>query len=231
MIYITGDTHARFERVELFCKENNTSKDDILIILGDAGLNYYCNKKDSKLKEYVSSLPITIFSIHGNHEERPFNIDSYKLVDFCGGKVWIEDEFPNLLFAKDGEVYDFNGVSTLVIGGAYSVDKFYRQMMGYMWFKDEQPNEEIKKEVEDKLENIGWKVDCVLTHTTPLKYEPKEWFLKTVIQSTVDKTTEKWLDKLEDRLDYKKWYCGHYHGEKKIDKLEFMYGTTHIFGL
>ena len=41
MIYITGDTHARFERVELFCKENNTSKDDILIILGDAGLNYY----------------------------------------------------------------------------------------------------------------------------------------------------------------------------------------------
>ena len=31
MIYITGDTHARFERVELFCKENNTSKDDILI--------------------------------------------------------------------------------------------------------------------------------------------------------------------------------------------------------
>ena len=76
MIYITGDTHARFERVELFCKENNTSKDDILIILGDAGLNYYCNKKDSKLKEYVSSLPITIFSIHGNHEERPFNIES-----------------------------------------------------------------------------------------------------------------------------------------------------------
>ena len=70
-----------------------------------------------------------------------------------------------------------------------------------------------------------------MTHTTPLKYEPKEWFLKTVIQSTVDKTTEKWLDKLEDRLDYKKWYCGHYHGEKKIDKLEFMYGTTHIFGL
>ena len=229
MIYITGDTHARFERVELFCKENNTSKDDILIILGDAGLNYYCNKKDSKLKEYVSSLPITIFSIHGNHEERPFNIDSYKLVDFCGGKVWIEDEFPNLLFAKDGEVYDFNGISTLVVGGAYSVDKFYRQMMGYMWFKDEQPSEEIKREVEEKLENIGWNIDCVLTHTTPVKYEPVEWFLSGVNQSTVDKSTELWLDIIEEKLNYKKWYCGHYHGEKKIDKIEFMFNSTHIF--
>jgi 3-oxoacid CoA-transferase subunit A len=229
MIYITGDTHARFERVELFCKENNTSKDDILIILGDAGLNYYCNKKDSKLKEYVSSLPITIFSIHGNHEERPFNIDSYKLVDFCGGKVWIEDEFPNLLFAKDGEVYDFNGVSTLVIGGAYSVDKFYRQMMGYMWFKDEQPSECIKKEVEEKLDSIGWKIDCILSHTTPVKYEPVEWFLSGINQSTVDKSTELWLDTIENKLDYKKWYCGHYHGEKKIDKVEFMFNSTHIF--
>lgn len=229
MIYITGDTHARFERVELFCKENNTSKDDILIILGDAGLNYYCNKRDTKLKEYVSSLPITIFSIHGNHEERPFNIDSYKLVDFCGGKVWIEDEFPNLLFAKDGEVYDFNGISTLVVGGAYSVDKFYRQMMGYMWFKDEQPSEEIKREVEEKLENIGWNIDCVLTHTTPVKYEPVEWFLSGVNQSTVDKSTELWLDIIEEKLNYKKWYCGHYHGEKKIDKIEFMFNSTHIF--
>ena len=229
MIYITGDTHARFDRVELFCKENNTSKDDILIILGDAGLNYYCNKKDKKLKEYVSSLPITIFSIHGNHEERPFNIDSYKLKDFCGGKVWVEEEYPNLLFAKDGEVYDFNGISTLVIGGSYSVDKFYRQMMGYMWFKDEQPSEEIKREVEEKLENIGWNIDCVLTHTTPVKYEPVEWFLSGVNQSTVDKSTELWLDIIEEKLNYKKWYCGHYHGEKKIDKIEFMFNSTHIF--
>ena len=229
MIYITGDTHARFERVELFCKENNTSKDDILIILGDAGLNYYCNKRDTKLKEYVSSLPIIIFSIHGNHEERPFNIDSYKLLDFCGGKVWIEDEFPNLLFAKDGEVYDFNGISTLVVGGAYSVDKFYRQMMGYMWFKDEQPSEEIKREVENKLNSVDWRIDCVLSHTTPVKYEPVEWFLSGINQSTVDKSTELWLDTIENKLDYKKWYCGHYHGEKKIDKVEFMFNSTHLF--
>lgn len=34
MIYITGDTHGSFERVENFCQRFNTKNDDIMIILG-----------------------------------------------------------------------------------------------------------------------------------------------------------------------------------------------------
>ena len=41
-------------------------------------------------------------------------------------------------------------------------------------------------------------------------------------QSRVDKSTEEWLDRIEEKLTYRKWYCGHYHTEKKIDKLEIM---------
>lgn len=63
----------------------------------------------------------------------------------------------------------------------------------------------------------------MLSHTTPLKYEPVEVFMSGVDQSSVDKSTEVWLDGIEDRLEYKKWYCGHYHTEKKIDKLEIMF--------
>ena len=63
----------------------------------------------------------------------------------------------------------------------------------------------------------------VLSHTTPLKYEPVEVFMSGVDQGSVDKSTEIWLDGIEDRLEYKKWYCGHYHTEKKIDKLEIMF--------
>ena len=44
-----------------------------------------------------------------------------------------------------------------------------------------------------------------------------------VDQNRVDKSTEIWLDGIEDRLKYKKWYCGYYHTEKKIDKLEIMF--------
>ena len=38
MIYITGDTHGSFERVESFCERMKTKREDILIILGDAGI-------------------------------------------------------------------------------------------------------------------------------------------------------------------------------------------------
>lgn len=40
MIYITGDTHGRFERVEQFSERFGTSREDVLIILGDAGINF-----------------------------------------------------------------------------------------------------------------------------------------------------------------------------------------------
>ena len=50
-----------------------------------------------------------------------------------------------------------------------------------------------------------------------------------VDQSSVDKSTEIWLDGIEDRLEYKKWYCGYYHTEKKIDKLEMMFENFAMF--
>lgn len=69
----------------------------------------------------------------------------------------------------------------------------------------------------------------MLSHTTPLKYEPVEVFLPGVDQSKVDKSTEEWLDGIEDKLEYQKWYCGHYHTEKKIDRLEIMFQNVEEF--
>ena len=42
-------------------------------------------------------------------------------------------------------------------------------------------------------------------------------------QRKVDKSTEEWLGKIEERLTYDKWFCGHYHTSKPIDKLRFMF--------
>ena len=46
MIYLTGDTHGRFERIGIFCDKMQTSRDDILIILGDAGINFHAGTLD-----------------------------------------------------------------------------------------------------------------------------------------------------------------------------------------
>ena len=53
MIYITGDVHRRFGRLEHFCKENKTTSKDVMIVLGDASLNYYLNEKDLRLKDVM----------------------------------------------------------------------------------------------------------------------------------------------------------------------------------
>lgn len=41
MIYITRDTHGDFDRLIRFCSRFQTTREDTMIILGDAGFNYY----------------------------------------------------------------------------------------------------------------------------------------------------------------------------------------------
>lgn len=223
MIYITGDTHRDFSR--LYGLEM-TSK-DILIILGDIGINYCLNDEDIKIKEFLKKLKVRLFCIQGNHEERPENISSYHELEMFGGKVYIEDDYPNLIFAKNAELYNIDGKSVLVIGGAYSVDKEDRLLYGYKWFKDEQLSQYEMNNILDKYS--GKNIDIILSHTCPYKYEPREVFMAGLDQSKVDKAMEHFLDEVEEKVNYKKWYCGHYHTEKQIDKLEFMFGRIKLF--
>lgn len=100
MIIIRGDTNGRFDDVSRFCREAGTTRDDVFIILGDAGINYLGGVYDHVKKQVITDIPVTLFCNHGNHECRPENIPSYHLIDFRGGKAYVEDEFQNIVFAK-----------------------------------------------------------------------------------------------------------------------------------
>jgi len=228
MIYITGDKHTDFSNVYTFCLEHQTTTNDVMIILGDAGINYFLDDRDYILKNSLLQYPITFFCIHGNHEERPQNIATYKTKKFYSGLVCYEADYPNILFAKDGEIYNFNDKQVLVIGGAYSVDKHYRIAMGYKWYGSEQPTVDTKNRILTIANNKKDNVDIVLSHTCPYKYLPYEAFLSGVDQSKVDQSTEKFLDEIEQTLNYKKWYCGHYHIEKSIDRIRFMFDEIDV---
>ena len=56
-----------------------------------------------------------------------------------------------MLFARDGDIFIMDGTKHLVIGGAYSVDKYYRLENNLLWFADEQPSAEIKAYVEEQI--------------------------------------------------------------------------------
>ncbi|MCM1008228.1 MAG: metallophosphoesterase [Ruminococcus flavefaciens] len=221
MVYITGDIHGSMYPIYELCNALSPTFEDVVVILGDVAANYDLNSRDRQFKRQMSRFQPTFFCIHGNHECRPQNIASYKEKQWNGGTVMYEEEFPNILFPVDGEIFMLAEMKCLVIGGAYSVDKYFRLQRGLNWWADEQPSEEIKIRIEDQIYNNH--IDVVFSHTCPYKHTPIECFLPGIDQSTVDNSTEHWLDTIEESIDYKAWYCGHWHINKRIDRMHFLY--------
>ena len=221
MVYLTGDIHGNPTRIVQFAEKNNLTEKDTIIILGDVGMNYYGNRRDRLAKMLLSEVAPTVLCIHGNHEMRPNTVEGYTTKKWNGGTVWYEEEFPNLLFARDGDIFKIEKHKYLVLGGAYSVDKYYRLQRGFGWWCDEQPSDEIKQRTQAIIESET--ADIVLSHTCPLRYIPTEMFLPMVDQSTVDQSTEEWLGEIEARIDYKAWFCGHWHVDKRVDKMHFLF--------
>ena len=236
-IFISGDKHGDYKNVEQFCLKWNTSKDDLLIILGDNGVNYWGPHRDKKLKNYLSALPITFFMIKGNHDQRP-SLKSYHIAPpvphpLVMGSCLMEDDWPSLLFAPMYGLFSFQTAQNkwtkaFVLGGAYSADKWYRLEMqalghssGYRWFNDEQMTTWEMKEALSMAKDT--EPEIILSHTCPFRYIPRDMFLPVIDQSTVDDTMEHWMDTVEEDVPYKKWYCGHWHTDRTVDKLRFMY--------
>lgn len=223
MYLITGDIHGDIYPILYLIEKYELTSNDTVVLLGDVGLNFYENKEDNRKKKLLNNTNVQFLCIHGNHEIRPSNICTYHESKWQEGIVYKEKTYPNINFAKDGEIYNLNGVKALCIGGAYSIDKKRRLAANKYWWPDEQPSDKTKKLVVEKLESINWKVDVVFSHTCPERYIPIEAFINGVNQTEVDQSTEEWLGYIESKLNYNNWYCGHWHINKKIDKLYFLY--------
>ena len=193
---------------------HETSKKDLLIILGDCGINYFGGSRDTELKESICRNEITLFCIRGNHEMRPVDVQGMVEIDYCGARAYIEYKYPNIIYAKDGEIYNINGRKFLTIGGAYSVDKWYRIEMGRGWFSNEQLSKYERAQILEKI--TGQEVDFILTHTCPLQFQPTELFIQGIDESTIDKEMEIWLTEVEEKVTYGNWVFAHYHADKEI---------------
>ena len=226
MVYITGDIHGDLKPIYDLFKRYEPKEDDVIVILGDVVVNYTGTLRDVVMKDRMKKMRTTFFCIHGNHENRPQNIASYREKEWNGGIVLYEDDYPNIIFPVDGDIFDIEGKRCIVIGGAYSVDKYYRLRNGYKWWPDEQPSLQIKEYVEKQLSEN--KIDVVFSHTCPAKYIPTECFLSGIDQSKVDNSTEEWLDTIEDKLEYEAWYLGHWHTNKRIDKMHFLFHDVEV---
>lgn len=223
---ISGDTHGQCARFEALDTQLYPPKETAIIILGDSGTNYYLDNRDIKLKRTLSRFEYLFYFVRGNHEARPSDISTMEMVydDLVQGLIYYEPDFPTLHYFIDGETYSINGRRTLVLGGAYSVDKEYRLLRGWQWFHNEQLSEQEQNKIYNKLDSKIY--DLVLSHTCPLSWEPRELFLSMIDQSSVDKSTEEWLEKVKDKINYNFWLFGHFHGNKIVnDNAAMLYET------
>ena len=230
--FVTGDTHGQvLSRLSHINADKYTASQTALIILGDAGINFYLNKTDMNLKQNIQNTGFTVYCVRGNHEERPENLGyiEHWYDKNVKGYVMYEPDYPNIKYFEDGNAYEICGKSVLVIGGAYSVDKWYRLNRAgvtskldkdYLnprktgWFPDEQLLNWEMTTIEK--EHFGKHYDVVLTHTCPISWEPTDLFLSGLDQSSVDKTMELWLDEVKQKVDWNIWLFGHYHGDQLV---------------
>ena len=218
-LFVRGDTHSNFDFLPYFCEEYQTDYNDILIILGDAGILYYGenNPREYYTKNFISNQPITIVCIRGNHEDRPSNrsnIHTYTISnEVMSGTFMYETGYTHILYTIDGYEYDFMGQKCLVVGGAYSVDKWYRLQMGWKWFPDEELTDEEMNLILSKTKNA--KYDHIFTHTCPEPWEPTDLFLSCIDQNSVSKRMEKFLWELSKNFEWRHWWFGHYHADRE----------------
>lgn len=240
-IYLMGDLHGNAASFKTRVKFNISEprEDDIIICLGDVGLEYG-DQVQGSLRKVMSKFPGTIYVMRGNHDNRYWaahteTIETYIDTIEKANKGWsfnddvfptliYRNKYPNIIYIRDnGGIYKINGYYILFIPGAYSVDKHYRLQNNLPYEPKEQLNwietNTILKDLEYFL-SIGKKIDFVCSHTAPLCMQPyfQDLFLNFIDQSQVDNYMEKFLDEIYGLVgkDIKRWYFGHYHDDRNV---------------
>jgi predicted phosphodiesterase len=212
MIYLTGDTHIPLDVDKLKKVPDNLTKSDYVIILGDFGLYWRNNEVFCYWYEWLQNRNFTVLWVDGNHENYDM-IAKLPVSEWNGGLVQRDGDIIHLM---RGNVYTIEDNKFFVFGGAYSIDKAYRQNR-ISWWEEEEYSLQERKLALTNLDKHDWKVDYVLTHACP-------YIIKEIMFGYRDETsTELFLEQIKNKLQFKDWYFGHYHEDKDYQNYHELY--------
>lgn len=177
------------------------------------------------MKKQAEEYGCYFYCVRGNHEARPQDIPGMKIMwdHNIHGKIYIEETYPHIRYFQDGGIYTIGDYKTLVIGGAYSVDKYYRLMRANLtektnnpkvtgWFANEQLTMAEMAEIHNKVD--GQNFDFIFSHTCPISIEPTDLFLSSINQNTVNKNMEHFLEEIFQTVNWKIACFGHFHNNR-----------------
>jgi len=241
-ILFSGDFHANslnelstVTRKSLVMKYGQDKYDDIQyhIILGDVGFMWPGNHKTDEYNyQALARRSFPVLCVVGNHEPI-LGMDNIPETDIgIGETVYQIRDNPFVAYLKRGKVYTIGGFKFLVLGGALSVDKMYREP-DKSWWKGEYWSEEEKQGVLTliKTENS---FDCVISHTGPhhinrILFEPEGLDPDKFIDEVAILN-----DKIHERIQFGQWWCGHWHRDayhydhETGREYRYLYRTTKI---
>ena len=241
---VRGDTHGNFLWMTNGCLDTYKPEETAIVILGDAGFNFYLNKSEQRHKKEINDRGYRFYCVRGNHEERPRNIPNMKLIydEEVKGYIYMEGEYPNIRYFLDYGRYAIDKYMCLIIGGAYSVDKNWRlSRVGLTeetndpkksgWFAEEQLTTNEMTDCSLWLNTLPDPTfDFVLTHTCPKSFQPVDKFLSFIDQSTVDTSMEDFLEQIKEQITYDIWLFGHYHDDRvELPRVEQYYNDIETF--
>ena len=212
MIYITGDTHGNidFAKLKKYFSNRYVTKKDYLIILGDAGIVW--SEEDCYIWDYAM-LGLTVLFIDGNHENFEL-LNKFPIVTYKGAKC--HRLYRDIYHIMRGEIININGLSFFCMGGATSIDKAQRLNRISWWEEENISNKDILNGL-NNLDKYNYRVDYVLSHAAP------SFVVRKMFNYQMDGNTEI-LARFQSQIEFKYWYFGHYHENKKWGKYRCFYG-------
>lgn len=223
-LFIAGDTHGNIDiaKIEKFVSSYNKklSKEDVLIIAGDAGIIWDASsdsEEEKELIDFYTNLPITIAFIDGNHENhwRLSQLPTEYIFDNEVGVV-----APNLYHLKRGKIYYICNKTIFTMGGGASIDKNRRQEF-ISWWKEEIPSFKEMINALEVVEQYQYIIDIVITHTAPLSiFEEMSNELGLEYKNVFEEEELRiLLDHLRELAQkYKYWFFGHFHDDWRSKK-------------
>lgn len=207
MLYITGDTHGKYDPFLSRLRTYSLSKEDTVIVCGDFGFVWDIPQYRYFLAK-LTAAPFTIAFVDGNHEDF-YLLNTFPIINWNGGNV--HKIAGNIYHLMRGQCFEIEGKSFFTMGGAYSIDRATR-IEGVSWWREELPTDEEYKIAEETLKQCGYTVDYVLTHDIP-KFAIYELGFSPDENGT--KLTE-YFDLLYEKMKFKKWFAGHYHVNRLV---------------
>lgn len=233
-ILFAGDSHGDLGYLGWVLHQADQFEVDHIVQLGDFG--YWEHREHGvefldRLNDGLEAGGYNFFWLDGNHENHTLLRSRYQ----PDGPTHIRS---NIIYLPRGTRWEWDGVSFLAIGGAYSMDKDwrieqYRKKARYSTSKlsaakwEQWWPEETITDDEVELAIAGGAVDVVLAHDAPLTPDLALEFAKKGINfwkndpnTTANRAQ---LQRVFDATNPSHWFHGHYHVDyvQKVDGCRF----------